>query len=100
MSTVSRNNYTCIIVISHYTAVTIGFENTEYESTEDDSTTQEVCAEVMGPIELAPGRSIEVTLTSMDETAMGKKNPYHTYGHTLILQSSSLQLLVTMIAKW
>ena len=54
--------------------MTIGFKKLVYESSENDSATQEVCAIVMAPVQLAPGRSVVVTLTSMDGTATGNYN--------------------------
>ncbi len=47
--------------------MTIGFDNQVYESSEN--AVQEVCAEVMAPVQL--GRSVVVTLRSMDGTAQG-----------------------------
>ncbi len=51
--------------------MTIGFKKLVYESSENDSATQEVCAIVMEPVQPAPGRRVVVTLTSMNGTATG-----------------------------
>ncbi len=64
----------------HFTVVTIGFKKIVYESSENDFATQEVCAIVMTPVQLAPGRSVVVTLTSMDGTATGNNCNFPSIG--------------------
>ena len=54
---------------STHAAATIGFESVIYTSTEDDTAVQEVCAVVMGGVQL--GRTVVVTLRSMDGSAGG-----------------------------
>lgn len=50
--------------------VVIGFERTMYNTPENDSVRVMVCASVRPPPSLA--KTVEVLLTSMDGTAMGK----------------------------
>ena len=52
-----------------HTAITIGFERIVYGFTEDDTAVQEVCASVMGDVQLS--KTVVVTLRSMDGTAQG-----------------------------
>ncbi len=54
--------------------MTIGFKKLVYESSENDSATQEVCAIVMEPVQL--DRSVVVTLRSMDGSAQGRLHKF------------------------
>ncbi len=69
-----------LFLLFHFTVVTIGFKKLVYESSENDSATQEVCAIVMEPVQLAPGRCVVVTLTSMDGIATGNGCHWATFG--------------------
>ena len=50
---------------------TVGFEKTVYRVPENDSVTTEICAILLPPTDLAEGVNLTVTITFVDDTAVG-----------------------------
>ena len=59
-----------VYVFPMHTVVVIGFERTMYNTLENNSVSETVCASVRPPPSLA--KTVEVNLASADGTAMGK----------------------------